>query len=57
MISDAMEKSLFKQLNDEFYSSYLYLAMSAYCNHLDFNGAELAETAVRGRTGSRHPHL
>ena len=39
MISDAMEQSLFTQLNDEFYSSYLYLAMSAYCNHIDFNGA------------------
>ncbi len=39
MISDAMEQSLFAQLNDEFYSSYLYLAMSAYCNHIDFNGA------------------
>jgi ferritin len=39
MISEAMQESLFTQLNDEFYSSYLYLAMSAYCNHIDFNGA------------------
>lgn len=39
MISDEMQKSLFKQLNDEFSSAYLYLAMSAYCNHIDFNGA------------------
>ena len=39
MISDAMQQSLFTQLNDEFSSSYLYLAMSAYCNHIDFNGA------------------
>ncbi len=39
MISDAMQQSLFKQLNDEFSSAYLYLAMSAYCNHIDFNGA------------------
>lgn len=27
------------QLNHEFYSAYLYLAMSAYCSHLEFNGA------------------
>jgi ferritin len=39
MISDAMQQSLFQQLNDEFSSAYLYLAMSAYCNHIDFNGA------------------
>ena len=39
MISQAMEKALFDQLNHEFYSAYLYLAMSAYCSHLEFNGA------------------
>ena len=39
MISDEMQKALYKQLNDEFYSAYLYLAMSAYCAHIDFNGA------------------
>ncbi len=39
MISQAMEKALFTQLNHEFYSAYLYLAMSAYCSHLEFNGA------------------
>jgi ferritin len=39
MISEEMQKSLFTQLNDEFSSAYLYLAMSAYCNHMDFNGA------------------
>src|SRR5210317_1989976 len=39
MISDAMEKALFTQLNHEFYSAYLYLSMSAYCSHLEFNGA------------------
>jgi len=39
MISDAMEKALFTQLNHEFYSAYLYLAMSAYCSHLEFGGA------------------
>jgi ferritin len=39
MISDEMQQSLFRQLNDEFSSAYLYLAMSAYCNHIDFNGA------------------
>ena len=39
MISENMEKELFAQLNHEFYSAYLYLAMSAYCSHLEFNGA------------------
>jgi ferritin len=39
LISDAMQQSLLQQLNDEFSSAYLYLAMSAYCNHIEFNGA------------------
>ena len=39
MISDAMEQDLLKQLNEEFYSAYLYLAMSAYCSKIEFNGA------------------
>lgn len=39
MISSAMKEALLTQLNEEFYSAYLYLAMSAYCSHLEFNGA------------------
>ena len=39
MISQSMEEALSQQLNHEFYSAYLYLAMSAYCSHNDFNGA------------------
>ncbi|WP_321777155.1 ferritin [Sulfurimonas sp.] len=39
MISKKMTKALSLQLNREFYSAYLYLSMSAYCNHIDFNGA------------------
>ena len=39
MISDDMQKALYQQLNDEFSSAYLYLAMSAYCAHIDFSGA------------------
>lgn len=39
MISTEMEKALLSQLNHEFYSAYLYLAMSAYCSHCEFNGA------------------
>ena len=39
MISESMEKALAKQLNDEFFSAYLYLAMSAYCSHREFSGA------------------
>lgn len=34
-----MEGALSEQLNHEFYSAYLYLAMSAYCSHNNFNGA------------------
>ncbi len=39
MISASMEKALSRQLNDEFFSAYLYLAMSAYCSHQEFSGA------------------
>jgi len=39
MISEEMQKALHQQLNDEFASAYLYLAMSAYCAHIDFHGA------------------
>jgi ferritin len=38
MISKKMAKALSQQLNHEFYSAYLYLSMSAYANHIDFNG-------------------
>ena len=34
-----MREALSEQLNREFASAYLYLAMSAYCSHADFNGA------------------
>jgi len=39
MISKEMEAELFSQLNQEFYSAYLYLSMSAYCSNIEFNGA------------------
>ncbi|MEM1412873.1 MAG: ferritin, partial [Pseudomonadota bacterium] len=39
MISEDMQQALQQQLNDEFYSGYIYLAMSAYCASIDFNGA------------------
>ncbi len=39
MISDPMQAALSEQLNHEFYSAYLYLAMAAYCSNTDFNGA------------------
>ena len=39
MISDDMQHALQQQLNYEFSSAYLYLAMSAYCAHIGFNGA------------------
>ena len=39
MISEPMRQALSEQLNREFFSAYLYLAMSAHCSHSDFNGA------------------
>jgi len=40
MITKKMEEALNGQINKEFYSAYLYLAMSAYCNQLGLLGAE-----------------
>ncbi len=39
MISNQMAERLNDQLNKEFYSAYLYLAISAHCSNLGFNGA------------------
>ena len=38
MISNKMAQRLNEQINFEFYSSYAYLAMSAYCQGLGFTG-------------------
>ena len=38
MLSKKMSTAINKQINAEFYSSYLYLAMSSYCSGLDLNG-------------------
>lgn len=38
MISDKMLAALNEQINKEFYSAYLYLAMSAYCNTIGLPG-------------------
>jgi ferritin len=35
-----MEEALNGQINKEFYSAYLYLAMSGYCNKINMPGAE-----------------
>lgn len=40
MITKNMEEALNGQINKEFYSAYLYLAMSAYCNKINLPGAE-----------------
>lgn len=40
MITKRMENELNKQINREFYSAYLYLSMSAYCNRINMPGAE-----------------
>ncbi len=38
MISEKMQAALNEQVNKEFYSAYMYLAMSAYCNTLGLPG-------------------
>jgi ferritin len=38
MLSKTMEKALNEQVNAEFYSSYLYLSMSAYFQNLNLSG-------------------
>lgn len=40
MITKRMEKALNGQINKEFYSAYLYLSMSAYCNKNNMPGCE-----------------
>ena len=40
MITKRMEDAINQQINKEFYSAYLYLAMSAYCNKIGLPGAE-----------------
>ena len=39
MISKTMQKKLNDQIREEMYSSYHYLAMSAWCSSKDLNGA------------------
>ena len=41
MISDKMQKALNEQINAELYSSYIYLAMSAYFESQNWNGFAL----------------
>ncbi len=38
MISEKMQTALNEQVNKEFYSAYMYLAMSAHCNTLGLPG-------------------
>ena len=38
MLTEKMEKMLNEHLNYELYSSYLYLAMAAYCESIDLKG-------------------
>lgn len=39
MISQAIQQRLNDQINIEFYSAYLYLAMSSYASNISLNGA------------------
>ncbi len=38
MINQVMQDGINEQINDELYSSYVYLAMSAYCEQQNFTG-------------------
>jgi len=38
MTSKKIEKAINDQIQNEFYASYLYLAMSAYCESINFSG-------------------
>lgn len=38
MIDQSINDALNKQINEEFYSAYLYLAMSAYCEEIGLSG-------------------
>ena len=38
MISKVLEDAINEQINNEFYASYLYLSMSAYCEQKNFSG-------------------
>jgi len=38
MLSKKIQTALNKQINSEFFSSYLYLSMSAYCESLNLDG-------------------
>ena len=37
MLSQAMQNAVNDQINNELYSSYSYLSMSAYCEHVGAN--------------------
>ena len=37
-LSETVQEALNRHINEEFYSSYLYLSMSAYCDALDLPG-------------------
>ena len=38
MLSQVMQKAVNEQINNELFSSYSYLSMSAYCEHQQFTG-------------------
>ena len=38
MLTETMQDGLNEHINREFYSSYLYLSMSAYCESINFSG-------------------
>ncbi|MGI9534543.1 MAG: ferritin, partial [Thermodesulfobacteriota bacterium] len=38
MISKNLQSAINTQIRNEYYSSYLYLSMSAYCDSINFKG-------------------
>ncbi len=41
MLNDAMQQAVNAQINNELFSMYSYLSMSAYCEHKQFRGCAL----------------
>lgn len=53
MLSKVVQEALNDQINTEFYSSYNYLAMSAYCERVNFRGCA---TWLRAQSQEEYMH-
>lgn len=53
MLSSVVEDKINEQINNEFFSSYSYLAMAAYCEHKQFYGCA---SWLRVQSQEEHDH-